>query len=336
MNRDDFRNGVFQRDNHRCVICGSPAQDAHHIMERRLFPNGGYYLDNGASLCGKCHIKAEQTEISTDEIRKAAGIENIILPPHLYADVTYDKWGNVILSDSSRLMGELFDDPSVQKILSGVMHLFTRIVKYPRTYHLPWSPSVSSDDRLMQSLEKFEGEEIVVTEKMDGENTTIYAPDGMVHARSPMGSSHPSQSWVRNQAPYWVYDLDNRYRLCGENLYAVHSIRYDNLPSYFLGFSLWDGLNCLSWDDTQEYFDLIGVHSVPVLWRGNFSREALENLKLDFTKQEGYVIRVARAFHMREFSQVIGKFVRPNHVATTVHHWKLHWSGDRNNLRGGS
>ncbi len=53
MTRDDFRNAVFARDNHRCVICGEPAKDAHHILERRLFPDGGYYLNNGASLCEK-------------------------------------------------------------------------------------------------------------------------------------------------------------------------------------------------------------------------------------------------------------------------------------------
>jgi 5-methylcytosine-specific restriction endonuclease McrA len=43
LNRDEFREGVFERDNHKCVICGKPAVDAHHIMERRLFPDGGKF-----------------------------------------------------------------------------------------------------------------------------------------------------------------------------------------------------------------------------------------------------------------------------------------------------
>lgn len=68
LNRDEFRNGVFARDGHRCVICGEPAQDAHHIVERRLFSDGGYYLDNGASLCGKHHIMAEETTLGCDDI----------------------------------------------------------------------------------------------------------------------------------------------------------------------------------------------------------------------------------------------------------------------------
>lgn len=68
LTRDEFREGVFKRDNHKCVICGKPAQDAHHIMEKRLFDNCGYYLDNGASLCGKHHIEAEQTILSCEKI----------------------------------------------------------------------------------------------------------------------------------------------------------------------------------------------------------------------------------------------------------------------------
>lgn len=57
LTRDIFRESVFSRDNHKCVICGNPAKDAHHIIERRLFSDGGYYIDNGASLCEEHHIK---------------------------------------------------------------------------------------------------------------------------------------------------------------------------------------------------------------------------------------------------------------------------------------
>ena len=87
LTRDQFREGVFERDGHKCVVCGNPAQDAHHIIERRLFSDGGYYLDNGASVCGDCHIKAEQTVISPQELRDAAGIRKIVLPEHLYHDL---------------------------------------------------------------------------------------------------------------------------------------------------------------------------------------------------------------------------------------------------------
>lgn len=117
LDRDTFRNGVFERDNHKCVICGAPTIDAHHIMERRLFKDGGYYLDNGSSLCEIHHLEAESTKLSCEEIRKACNIGRVVLPEHLYSEAEYDKWGNEILKSGQRLPGELFNDPSVQKIL---------------------------------------------------------------------------------------------------------------------------------------------------------------------------------------------------------------------------
>ena len=43
-------------------------------------------------------------------------------------------------------------------------------IKYPRTFHLPWSPGATSDDKMLKSIEHFIGKEVVITEKMDGEN----------------------------------------------------------------------------------------------------------------------------------------------------------------------
>lgn len=169
LSRDAFRKAVFERDGNKCVMCSAPGQDAHHIIERRLFPDGGYYLDNGATLCGPCHLLAEQTVISVESIRAASGIQGNTLPPHLYRDQQYDKWGNPVLPNGTRLKGDLYDDPSVRKVLSGVLASFVSRIKYPRTYHLPTSPGVTDDDRVLESYAGFEGQEIVVTEKMDGE-----------------------------------------------------------------------------------------------------------------------------------------------------------------------
>jgi len=185
LNRNDFRNGVFERDNNKCVICSQKAifddngnitnLDAHHIMERRLFTGlnfGGYFLDNGSSLCTKHHIEAEMTTLSCEDIREACGIEEIVLPDHLYSEQRYDKWGNQILKNGTRLKGELFEDGSVQKILKAgnVLGEFVDIVKYPRTFHLPWSPGVTRDDRIMPDYTIFDGQQVMICEKRDGEN----------------------------------------------------------------------------------------------------------------------------------------------------------------------
>lgn len=687
LTRDEFRNAVFERDAHKCVVCGAPAVDAHHIMERRLWEDGGYYISNGASVCEQHHIECESTEISTEKLRELCGITTILLPPHLYPDQEYDKWGNIIIDDEAgkRLRGELWYDESVQKILSkrfyDVPRAFSKYVKYPRTHHLPWSPTVPKDDRVMPTTEHLEGKRVIVTEKMDGEclpsdakillsngntvnigkivrekltglpikgvdsdgqivdttitkvfnngrNDTLWvklyvqrpngpasilyvtpdhklitpsleeikakdvtigqdvlyvsrdpgistiqyhvllgkllgdgsrvitynksriqyahktehesyidwtnewlgllctrnkntyqagfgnthmvasytkststiherfnhlfnsdgqkivpntivgqlnaisvafwfmddgalihspfqrdrmqfsvcgfnddscnnlqqalqcldidttitqhkgyryinvsanstptlakliAPyvcesmryklpeqfrnepyalppkekvsdvfkvtsvtiknkklsphhrklstrydietgthnyfangvlvhncttmyDDYIHARSIDGRSHESRDWVKQ---FWSnevsWQLPNGWRLCGENLYAEHSVHYEQLPSYFMGFSVWVRNVCLPWDETCEWFDLLGVVSVPVLYDGIYDEDAIKKATKDirFDLSEGYVLRIADAINMFEFSKYVGKFVRPNHVQT-VKHW---------------
>lgn len=332
LSRDDFRERVFQRDSHRCVMCTEPAQDAHHIIERRLWPDGGYYMDNGASLCGKHHIEAEQTILSVETIREAAGIESVHVPPHLYSDTVMDKWGNPILPNGNRMVGELFYDESVQKILNagGVLPLFTHWVKYPRTHHVPWSQSIQSDDRVIDSMDAFMGKRVIVTEKMDGENTTMY--QDYFHARSVDGRSHPSRSWAKSLWGRVCGDIPEKWRICGENLYAEHSIAYDSLETYFMGFSIWDDVNTsLSWDDTVEWFKLLGIQHVPVLFDGIYNEKTIQSLwtQKDWSTREGYVLRVADAIPYSSFRTHYAKFVRKGHVATSKHWMHGKWTKNR-------
>lgn len=324
LTRDAFREGTLARDGHRCVFCGEPAADAHHILERRLWADGGYYLDNGATVCDKgCHLKCETTEFSVEDVRIACGITKIIVPQHLYPDQQYDKWGNPVLANGQRLKGELFFDESVQKILTqgGVLGLFTNQVKYPRTHHLPWSEGVNDDDRVIESLSAFAGQRVIVTEKMDGENTTLYSD--YLHARSVDGRSHPSRNWVKQFWSGISADIPEGWRVCGENLYAKHSIAYTDLPTYFMGFSVWTERNvCLGWDETQEWFALMGITPVPVLYDGIFDEKMIRQLwnAKEWERREGYVVRLAGEIGYGEFRHKVGKFVRKNHVQT-VKHW---------------
>ncbi|MCL5460152.1 hypothetical protein M3M33_16055, partial [Loigolactobacillus coryniformis] len=77
----------------------------------------GYYINNGATLCETCHIKAESTEFSCELIRERAGITEVCLPEEYYKDHVYTKWGDIVLPDGRRMPGPLFWDDSVQKIL---------------------------------------------------------------------------------------------------------------------------------------------------------------------------------------------------------------------------
>lgn len=293
-------------------------------MERRLWDDGGYYLDNGATLCGVCHIKAETTELTVELIREKAGITTKMLPEHFYNDdLEYDKWGNQIQANGTRLRGELFDDESVQKILAqgGFLSLFTPYVKYPRTFHLPWSQGLGEKDKVQTIIPYTSNDEVVVTAKMDGENTTMYRDH--IHARSLDSRHHESRSWVKQLHSTIKHDIPEGWRICGENLYAKHSIHYQNLSSYFMVFSIWNEKNqCLSWRDTIEYCILLDLEVVPVLYQAKYNEERVkECFRTNFLGDEfeGYVVRPAGQFNFRDFRRFVLKCVRANHVQTNQH-----------------
>jgi hypothetical protein len=196
----------------------------------------------------------------------------------------------------------------------------TNTVKYPRTMHLPWSPGLQNDDRVIQSLDGLIGREVVVTEKMDGENTTMY--NDYIHARSMDSRYHASRDWVKG---FWGSQisgrLDDGIRICGENMYARHSIGYDNLESYFYGFAVWLDDKCLNYNFTQYVFESLGITPAEELWRGTFTEAAMHRIEdaMDFDQQEGYVVRWSDNFEMQHFPNAVAKYVRENHVQTDKH-----------------
>ncbi len=216
-------------------------------------------------------------------------------------------------------MGELFYEEGVQRALKDHLYLFTDKTKYPKTFHWPSSPGLTNDDRMHTSTDQWEGLEIVVTEKMDGEGTTMARE--YIHARSLEFSPHPSRTFIKAIWGQVSYDIPTGFRVIGENVTAVHSIEYEDLPSYFFIFNIWNGHTCLSWDDTVEYAGLLNLPTVPVLYRGTWSEGLIDRLasQLDTERQEGLVFRPTRSFALREFPTYMAKWVRAGHVQTDAH-----------------
>lgn len=245
------------------------------------------------SVCGPCHIKAERNLITPLDFQKILAIIDVPYPPGV--DKTCDKWGEPM-----------------------------KYIKYPRTAHLPWSPGATDDDIRKSGFPELAGREVIVQEKMDGENTSMY--NDHIHARSIDSPYHESRTWVGNLHGAIKHDIPEGYRICGENLQAVHSIEYFDLHSYFQVFSIWNRFECLSWDDTVDWCELLGLTTVPVLWRGNFDEfEKIHNMfdrLLQGESHEGYVVRLADKFHYDDFTKYVGKFVRPHHVQPESRHWR--------------
>lgn len=215
------------------------------------------------------------------------------------------------------------------------------LVKFSRTFHMPFSPGATSDDKVLKFLDHFAGQEVVITEKMDGENTTITRVK--THARSVDSKSHWSRERMKALQAELSYKLNlpqfaDIHRVCGENMVATHSIQYTELTSFFLCFAIWNRENiCFSWDDMELLCDELGLTLAPLLARGKYlSNNTIlqpngETISLSslFTgtsklggEQEGMVMRIAKEFSYEDYHKAVAKYVRPNHV-TTDQHWML-------------
>lgn len=205
--------------------------------------------------------------------------------------------------------------------------------KYPRTPHLPWSPGASGDDITLSDTSGFHQKIVVVTEKMDGENSSLY--QDYMHARSVHSRHHPSRNWLKRFHSEFAHQIPDGWRICGENMYAVHSIEYHHLPSYFLAFSIFNEQNiCLSWEDTLTHCSDLNLKTPGVIYQGLWDAKLISSLSFDADQVEGYVVRVAESFHFNDFSKNVAKYVRKNHVSTTDH-W-MHQSIKPNKLKSES
>ena len=193
-------------------------------------------------------------------------------------------------------------------------------MKYPKTLHLPWSPSVLTDDKVLKTTNCFKNRKIVITEKMDGENTTICFEKA--YARSIDSSNHPSRDWIKALWARIRYDIPECWKICGENMYAKHSIKYTDLQSYFLVFAIYTEKNqFLSWEETKSMSKKLDLETVPELYIGEYDEKEIRKFDsiIESGNKEGYVIRNTDRFYYEYFSKNVAKYVRKNHVQTDEH-----------------
>jgi len=215
--------------------------------------------------------------------------------------------------------------------------------KYGRTFHFPFSPGTTSDDRIQYDywscIQKMHT--LIHTEKLDGENNCLnrYGVFARSHAAPTTSSwtNHLRQSWESMK-----HDLGD-LEIFGENLYAIHSIEYQNLDHYFFVFAIRVLDKWLSWEEVSFYAQLFDLPTVPVLQIvSNFENEpAFKNNVLQLTNEksvfdsfdtvegkscsrEGIVSRNIQEFPVEDLGLNVFKYVRKGHVKTDEH-WTRNW-----------
>ena len=220
-------------------------------------------------------------------------------------------------------------------------------VKYPHTPHLLWlgdgqprgDKVLSNDER-----ERFLCAEIIVEEKVDGANIGISVLNGEIAVqnrgayiqRPAHVQFEPLWPWIESHRPKLIDEVGSNLILFGEWCYAVHALRYNALPDWFLGFDVYDRKAAQFWSVRRrnDLLHRLGLHAVPQIGRGQYNVIQLQRIAATGHTQygdgplEGVYLR-------RESGQWLeqrAKIVR----AEFSQQIQAHWSGrtlQRNQLR---
>mgnify|MGYP005852902219 CR=1 FL=1 len=199
-------------------------------------------------------------------------------------------------------------------------------IKYPKSWHLPYSKKLTRGDRKHSTANHFIGKTVVVSIKLDGENTSIY--NDFIHARSTNSDlDSEDRRWIDALRVAKIQnELPSTYRICGENLFYQHTCKYNNLQSLFYIFSIWDNNICLSWEDTKEWCDKLGVEHVSIIYQGIYDEKIIEQSFKKYCEEtendvEGFVVRVKDSFDIKDFKFSLNKFVRKSFQIGSSH-WR--------------
>ncbi len=214
--------------------------------------------------------------------------------------------------------------------------------KYGRTYHYPFSPGTTSDDRIHRDYwsDVSRLKMIVHTEKLDGENNCLSRHG--VFARSHAAPT--VSAWTKEIRQRWELIKDDLgdIEIFGENLYAIHSIEYRKLEHHYYVFAIRIHDTWLSWDEVKFYAGMFDFPTVPELKIVQPDQETVfrEDI-LTLTQQrsvldsqdivsgesctcEGIVSRNTNEYAVDDFMHNVFKYVRKGHVKTDEH-WTRHW-----------
>lgn len=208
-------------------------------------------------------------------------------------------------------------------------------VKFPSTPHLTVLDGATvRDDKVLTPVERdrFLDHDVIVEEKIDGANLGIsFDRMGEIQAQNrgsllkePLtGQWKTLPDWLAIRGDCFFDVLMDRYILFGEWCYARHSIFYDQLPDWFVGFDIFDSQanRFVCRDVRDRLFARLELFVVPCLSSGRLTlAEIIASLG-----QSHFSNAPAEGLYLRyDDGDWLGnraKLVRPSFIQTIDEHW---------------
>lgn len=209
--------------------------------------------------------------------------------------------------------------------------------KFPSTPHLavPGNNIRVRDDKVLLELERqeFLRHKLVIEEKVDGANLGIsFDESGKIrlqnrgaHLNPPFpGQWKKLAEWLKPKELLFFEKFSDRYILFGEWCYARHSVFYNRLPDWFLGFDIFDKIESkfLSCPRRNSFFLNLGINKVPEIKQAYVTNlEAVSELLsiscFGSEPAEGLYLRLDKG----DWLESRAKLVRPEFIQSIKQHW---------------
>jgi hypothetical protein len=225
------------------------------------------------------------------------------------------------------------DQEEVQKKVEW--QLMDSLVKFPSTPHLAVLGGASvREDKVMTPVQRdhFLAHEVIVEEKIDGANLGIsFDSEGVIRLQNrgsflqePMtGQWKALPDWLVRCSDRLLDVLADQYILFGEWCYAKHSIFYDHLPDWFVGFDVFDRTanRFVCRDVRDRLLASLELYVVPCLASGRLNlaeiTASLGQSHFGSAPAEGLYLR----YDDGDWLGNRAKLVRPSFIQAINEHW---------------
>lgn len=206
--------------------------------------------------------------------------------------------------------------------------------KFPSTPYIEFDKKTVRKDKVLSrnEIEIILNKEIILEEKIDGANLGIsFSEDGKLLLQNRGSYLYPPfegqwkilQQWIKRYEEKMFDSLTNEFVLFGEWCYATHTIYYDSLPDWFVGFDIFEKKTekFLSTEKRNTIMRNIGISIVPMLGRGFFS---LDDLRMTFCTSK-FGTNICEGIYIRQeegdYLNYRAKIVRNDFSQNIGEHW---------------